>query len=91
MNEIELKDFLKDYVEILKTNVDISKDLPLSYFVSMPSGCIEISTCNGERIIFICIDEKGGPSMPIGPIAMTYARLIVTLLNKYYEGIKNER
>ncbi len=85
MSKAKLLDFLKDYAEILRTGVDISKDLPLSSFVSMPGGGIKISTCNGKPIIFVSIDEGGGPSMPVGPAAMTYAKLIVSLLNKYYE------
>lgn len=89
MDETKLKEFLENYAEILKTDIDISEDLPLSYFVNMPGGCVEISTNDGRRIIYVSIDEGGLPSMPVGPAAMTYGRLIVDLLNKLYE-IKGE-
>ena len=85
MDEAKLKDFLKDYAKILKQGIDISKDLPLTSSVSMPGGCIQIFAADGRCIILVSIDEGGGPSMPIGPAAMTYARLIVNLLNTYYE------
>ena len=86
MKEDKLKDFLKDYAEILRTGVDISEVLPLSSFVSMPGGCVKILTNDGRLIAIVCPDEGGGPSMPIGPVAMTFSKLFVNLVNKYYEG-----
>lgn len=88
MDEAKLKDFLKDYAKILRKGVDISGDLPLSSMVSMPGGYIGISTNDGRHVICVSLDEGGGPSMPVGPAAMTYAKLIVTLLNKYVEKPK---
>ena len=85
MNEDKLKDFLKDYAEILRTGVDISEVLPLSSMVSMPGGCVKILTNDGRLITMICPDEGGGPSMPVGPVAMTFSKLFVNLVNKYYE------
>ena len=85
MNKDKLKDFLKDYAEILRTGVDISKVLPLSSFVSMPGGCVKILTNDGRLIAIVCPDEGGGPSMPVGPVAMTFSKLFVDLVNKYYE------
>ena len=90
MNKDKLKDFLKDYAKILREGVDISNDLPLTSMVNMPSGCVKISTSDdgpgGARlIIWVSVEDGGGPSMPVSPAAMTYARLIVDLINKYYE------
>ena len=85
MNEDKLKDFLKDYAEILRENVDISSQLPLQMMVKMPMGGILITTNDGKQVAFVSTDEGGGPSMPVGPAAMTFARLFVTLVNKHYE------
>jgi hypothetical protein len=85
MDAAKLKSFLKDYAEILREGVDISNDLPLTFMVSMPAGGISIKTKDGRNIAFISVEEGGGSSMPVGPAAMTYARLIVNLLNKYKE------
>lgn len=85
MNEDKLKDFLKDYVEILRTNIDISEVLPLSSMVDMPGGCVKIYTNDKRLIGIVCPDEGGGPSMPVGPVAMTFSKLFVNLINKYYE------
>ncbi|KKN45300.1 hypothetical protein LCGC14_0684530 [marine sediment metagenome] len=89
-DEVKLLDFLKDYAKILREGVDISKDLPLSSMVSMPGGGIKITTYDGRCIAFVSIDEGGGPSMPVGPAAMTYAKLFVTLVNKCYENTLNK-
>ena len=85
MNDDKLKDFLKNYAKILREGVDISEVLPLSSFVSMPGGCVKILTNDGRLIAIVCPDEGGGPSMPIGPVAMTFSKLFVDLVNKYYE------
>lgn len=81
----KLKDFLKSYAEILRNGIDISDELPLQMTVKMPAGGIVITTCRGTNVAFVSCDEGGGPSMPIGPVAMTFARLFVNLVNKHYE------
>jgi len=83
MDKEKLKDFLKVYAEILREGVDISGDLPLSYMVKMPAGGIQIFTKDYRTIAFVSVEEGGGPSMPVGPAAITYAKLIVNLLNMY--------
>ena len=85
MNETKLKAFLKDYAEILKAGVDISDDLPLSWQANMPAGGIEVFAHDGRSIAFISVEEGLGPSMPVGPAAMTYAELFTELINKYHD------
>lgn len=82
----ELLNFLKVYAEILREGTDISGDLPLSSKVSMPGGGIGIYTNNGRHVAFVAMDEGGGSSMPVGPAAMTYAKLFTNLVNKFYKG-----
>jgi hypothetical protein len=91
MDKEALKEFLKDYVDILSEGVDISSDLPLRSQVSMPHGSIKITTQDGVPIAYIRIDEGLGPSMPVGPAAMTYAKLFVDLINKYHELFKGNK
>lgn len=88
-NDDKLKDFLKEYVEILREGVDITNDLPLSMFVSMPMGGIKILTKDSRTIGYIVMDEGDCPSMPVGPAAMTYASLFVNLINEYYAHFKD--
>lgn len=89
MEDAKLKYFLEGYVDLLRTEVDVSGDMPLSFEPKMASGCIRIRTVDGRRLGGISLDEGGGPSMPIGPAAMTYAKLIVDLVNGYFEFLKN--
>lgn len=89
----EVMNFLKSYAEILKEDVDLSLLLPVGSMVDMPGGGVKIWSMSesederyyGKTLAYVCIDERGGPSMPVGPGAMTLARLIVKLLNTYYE------
>lgn len=90
MKDEILKEFLKDYAQILREGVDISCDLPLYEEAVMAGGCIRIKSKDGRIIGTIFIECGNNPSMPISPAASTYARLIVSLLNKYYEEQKNE-
>ncbi len=89
MNDNEIKDFIKDYAEILRTGVDISCDLPLYEDAVMTGGLIRIKSKDGRTIGVIFIECGDNPSMPISPAASTYSKLIITLLNKYYESAKN--
>ena len=85
MDESKLKDFLKEYVNILKEQVDISNDLPLTTKVSMPGGCVEIHTKDGTPVGYITIGGCEIPSMPVLPVTLTYADLFVKLINKFGE------
>lgn len=95
MPEEDIMEFLKEYADALREGVDMSKlksdQFPLSYNVSMAGGYIIISTANADHVATVAIDEGGGPSMPIGPVAMTFARLITNILNAYYEYSKNDQ
>lgn len=85
MKDKTIKEFLKDYAQILKEGVDISCDLPLYEEAVMAGGSVRIKSKDGRTIGVIFIECGDNPSMPISPAATTYARLIVTLLNKYLE------
>jgi hypothetical protein len=89
MDEDKLKDFLKSYAEVLREGIKLSEFksgvFPLQSKVRMPARGIEITTANGHSVAFVSLDEGGGPSMPVGPAAMTFSRLFVDLANAYYE------
>ena len=89
MNENKLLDFLKSYADVLREGVKLSElkaDIwPLKSRVSMPGGGIEISTNNGLPVAWVSCDEGGGPSMPVGPVAMTFSKLFVNIANAYYK------
>ena len=83
MDDSKLKEFLRDYIKILQENIDITSQLPLQMTVNMPAGVIEITTSSGKQVAYITYDDGGGPSMPVGPTAVTFATLFVELINKY--------
>lgn len=83
MTDNKLKGFLKSYAEILGKGVDITSQLPLYMTVKMAQGGIEITTNEGKQVGYVIYDDGGGPSMPVGPTAMTFARLFVELVNGY--------
>ena len=89
MEEDKLLDFLKSYADVLREGVELSEfdpDIfPLQMMVKMAAGGIEITTSNGHPVAFVATDEGGGPSMPVGPAAMTFAHLFVNLTSAYYE------
>jgi len=93
MKDEKLLDFLKIYAEALREGIDISlfggEVFPLQMVVKMAGGSIVIIAANGNHIAFVSCDEGLGPSLPVGPIAMTFARLFVNLTNSYYEYLKD--
>jgi len=94
MKDEKLLDFLKSYAGILREGLDISlfddETFPLKMSVKMAGGGILITANNGNHIAFVSCDEGLGPSMPVGPIAMTFARLFVNLANCYSEYLGDE-
>lgn len=89
MEEETIKEFIKDYAKTLKAGVDISCDLPLYEEAVMAGGSIRIKTKDGRTIGAIFIECGENPSMPVSPAAATYSKLIVMLLNKYYDQLSN--
>ena len=86
----KLREFLQDYAEILRTDVDISEGLPLVWEAKMAGGCIVIKDCRGLHIATISVEgERTSGSMPIGSVSTTFARLFVKLVNGWGEFCKN--
>jgi len=80
MNRDNVKEFLKEYADILREGIDISDDFPLQMDVQMPVGVIVIRTKDGRRVGSICVEgDITSPSMPISPASMTYARLFTAM------------
>ena len=92
MDEDKMLDFLKGYAEILKTDIDMpvmNEALPLTYRVVMAGGCVVIETKDGLHVAAVSAkDDFTSPSMPIGPVSMTFARLFVKLVNAWWDFCK---
>lgn len=86
MEKKKLEAFLQEYAGILREDVNILNDFPLSFRTEMPAGCAVVTTRDGRDICGISV--KGGgqcSSMPVSSVDLTYARLIVDLLNRWAE------
>ena len=82
----KIMEFLQGYAEILKVDVDISEGLPLTMRAIMGAGCVVLEGANGKHIATISVeDDFTRPSIPVGPVTMTFARLFVNLINKWGE------
>ena len=86
MDKQKLETFLRGYADILKKDVDILNDFPLSFRAPMPLGCAVVSTSDGRDVCGIHVEgDNQCSSMPISGVDLTYARLIVDLLNRWAE------
>ncbi len=86
MDKQKLETFLKGYVDVLRENVDIRNDFPLSFRASMPGGCALVDTRDGRRVCAISVEGGNqSSSMPVSSVDLTYARLITDLLNGWAE------